>query len=231
MTKPAFYARGGSATRDLVTLLHLPYTAWHLSYVVMGAALVDRVDNLILAGTLVAFFLGLGIGAHALDELLDRPLRTELSDRALRRLGWGGLLAAVAVGAVGSIVISPWLVAWIVAGVVLAAGYSLEWFAWLHTPVGFGLAWGAFPVVVGFWAQAETISLGAVAVAGAATVMSMVQRALSTPARRIRRNVTSVDVWTAGEHWTETDLLQSWEEPLALLAIGHVVLAVGLLVS
>lgn len=231
MTKPAFYAVAGSAGRDVLTLLHVPYTAWHLSYVVMGAALVDDVDLLILGGTLGAFFLGLGIGAHALDELLDRPLRTELSDRTLRRLGWGGLLAGAAVGAVGAIVISPWLVAWIVVGVFLAAGYSLEWFAWLHTPVGFGLAWGAFPVLVGFWAQSETISLGAVAVAGAATVMSMVQRALSTPARRIRRHVTNVDVWTAGEHWTEADLLETWEEPLALLAIGHIVLAIGMLVA
>ncbi len=36
----AFYALEPGGARDYVTLLHLPYTAWHLSYVVLGACLV-----------------------------------------------------------------------------------------------------------------------------------------------------------------------------------------------
>ena len=65
--------------RDLVTLLHPPYTAWHLSYVALGAAAapVVHVDRLLAA--LGAFFLAVGIGAHALDELNGRPLGTQLT--------------------------------------------------------------------------------------------------------------------------------------------------------
>ena len=37
--RPAFYALAPGGWRDYVTLLHLPYTAWHLSYVAIGAAL------------------------------------------------------------------------------------------------------------------------------------------------------------------------------------------------
>ena len=38
LERPAFYALRGGGWRDLVTLLHPPYTAWHLSYVALGAA-------------------------------------------------------------------------------------------------------------------------------------------------------------------------------------------------
>lgn len=67
--RPAFYALRQGAWRDYLTLLHPPYTLWHLSYVVMGAAAapVLRLDRLGLAA--LAFFLAVGLGAHALDEL------------------------------------------------------------------------------------------------------------------------------------------------------------------
>ena len=37
--RPAFYALATGGWRDYVTLLHPPYTLWHLSYVAIGAAL------------------------------------------------------------------------------------------------------------------------------------------------------------------------------------------------
>ena len=62
--------------RDWLTLLHPPYTVWHLSYVAIGAAVAGHLVLWRLGGTLLAFFLAVGIGAHALDELHGRPLRT-----------------------------------------------------------------------------------------------------------------------------------------------------------
>ena len=44
VARPAFYARGGGPVGDWITLLHPPYTAWHLGYVGIGAALVPRLD-------------------------------------------------------------------------------------------------------------------------------------------------------------------------------------------
>jgi len=83
LRRPAFYALARGGWRDAWTLLHPPYTAWHLSYYALGAALAPRlyVDRLLWG--LLAFFLAVGIAAHALDELRDRPLRTRFSDRAL----------------------------------------------------------------------------------------------------------------------------------------------------
>ena len=81
---PAFYALGASgAWKDYINLLHIPYTLWHLSYVVLGAAVASTVHVDRLLGTLLAFFLAMGIGAHALDELNGRPLGTKIPSPVL----------------------------------------------------------------------------------------------------------------------------------------------------
>jgi hypothetical protein len=59
--------------RDLVTILHPPYTAWHLSYVAIGAAIAPTFVLWRLAVALGAFLLALGVACHALDELEGRP--------------------------------------------------------------------------------------------------------------------------------------------------------------
>jgi hypothetical protein len=230
-SRSAFYARPGGPLGDLFTLLHWPYTMWHLSYVVIGAALASRLSAGRLAGTLLAFALGLGIGAHALDELHDRPLGTSLSPGALRVLGWGGLAAGGAVAVVAAFVISPIALVWGAAGVLLAAAYALEWSRSVHSIVGFGLAWGAFPVLVGYWAQTESLGVAVAVVAAAATALSMTQRSLSTPARHVRRRTTTATARIGDEGWDKAMLLATWERPLQLLVVAHVLLATGLLLT
>ena len=235
MKRPAYYAPVGSRSGDLVAVLHPPYTAWHLSHVAIGAALAPVIDWRTLAATLLAFFFGTGIAAHALDERNGRPLHTTLSDQVLTLLAVAGFVGAFAVALIGAMELSPWVLVWAVIGVVLAAGYALERPQALHTTLGFALAWGGFPVLVGFWAQAQTITIGAVAVAGAATLISMAQRTLSTPARYLRRNTESAEMTLiredSEERWNDERILATWERPLRLLAWAMVTLAVGLLLA
>lgn len=229
--RAAFYARSGSRWADVISILHLPYTIWHLSYVAVGAALAATVDWLILAGTLVAFAFGLGIGAHAFDEVKSRPLATTLTDRALWGLGITAMAVSMVIAITGAIVLSPWVAVWGVVGVVLAVGYALEW-PILHTDPGFALAWGGFPVVVGYWAQTQSISAAVIVVAVGASLLSLVQRTLSTPARFVRRRTEqSVVTFDRGRQWERAELLQTWEGPLRLLAWTVVVFAAGLLLS
>jgi hypothetical protein len=233
--RPAYYAPVGSLSGDVIALLHPPYTVWHLSHVAIGAALAPRVDWPVLAATLLAFFFGTGVAAHAIDEKNGRPLHTSLSERTLTLLAVGGLLASLVVAAIGAVRLSPWVLAWAVAGVLLAAGYGLEKPAALHTSLGFALAWGGFPVLVGFWAQTQAITVGAVAVAAAATLISMVQRTLSTPARHVRRNTDQTEMilsrGTSAEKWDEEKILATWERPLRLLVWFMVTLAAGMLIA
>jgi len=230
--QPAFYTRTGSVAGDLMSLMHWPYTLWHLSYVVIGAALAPDIDAVILSGTVLAFLFGLGIGAHALDELHDRPLGTRLSPSILRVLGWGGLVVGGGGLAVaGAILVSPWSLIWGAVGILLVATYTLEWVNWVHSDLGFAVAWGAFPVMAGYWAQAESIGLPVIVIAAAATALSMAQRDLSTPARHVRRRTREASAVVGDENWDRQRLLDSWERPLRSLAIAHVLLAVALVLT
>jgi hypothetical protein len=192
--RPAFYAvgRGTGGLGDWVTLLHPPYTLWHLSYVVMGAAVMPPLVVWRLAGTLVAFFLAVGIGAHALDELKGRPLGTGIGSTTLAVTACVSIGGAVAMGlAYGGLRLLPF----VIIGCLLVFSYNLELFRGvMHSDIWFGLAWGSFPALVGAYAQHWTLSLAAVIAAAAAFFLSMGQRALSTPARTLRRRVSGVSV-------------------------------------
>jgi hypothetical protein len=192
--RSAFYAvgRGTGGLGDWVTLLHPPYTLWHLSYVAFGAAVMPPLVLWRLGGTLVAFFLAVGIGAHALDELHGRPLGTGID----RTLLWATAVVSITAAMVLGLVEGGWrLLPFVLIGGVLVYGYNLELFGGrLHSDIWFALAWGAFPVLVGAYAQHWTLSLAAGVAAVAAFFLSLGQRALSTPARTLRRRVTRVTV-------------------------------------
>ena len=115
LERPAFYALRPGGWRDVVTLLRPPYTAWHLSYVALGAAVAPtlHVDRLLAA--LGAFFLAVGLCAHALDELNGRPLGTALSNRTLVAVAVVSLLGAVAIGTVGIATVSVSLIPFVLA--------------------------------------------------------------------------------------------------------------------
>src|SRR5947209_15895976 len=98
LDRPAFYALRSGSWRDLITLLHPPYTAWHLSYVALGAAAAPQFHPSRLWAALGAFALAVGISAHALDELNGRPLQTKLPRSVLIALAAGSLAGAVAIG-------------------------------------------------------------------------------------------------------------------------------------
>jgi hypothetical protein len=188
--RPAYYAARSGGWRDWWTLLHPPYTGWHLSYAVIGAALAPRVETSRLVATVLAFFLAVGLAAHALDELHGRPLRTRIPSWALVLVVVLGLLGALVLGGFGVARVGWVLVPFMVAGPVLVVGYNAEFF--LHTDFGFAFAWGAFPLLTGYVAQAGTVSVAAALAAVAACALSYAQRSLSTPARDIRRRVASV---------------------------------------
>jgi hypothetical protein len=191
--RPAFYALDAGGWRDYWSLLHPPYTLWHLSYIVIGACIAPVVNVGWLFETALAFFLAMGLAAHALDELNGRPLRTRIPDGVLSAIAVVGLAGAFALGIHGAIMVSPWLWAFIAVGGFLVVAYNLELFGGaFHSDLWFALAWGAFPALTAYFAQTATIRAEAVLVAGACASLSAAQRVLSTPVRRLRRKVASV---------------------------------------
>lgn len=235
---PAYYASAARGwRRDVVALLHPPYTAWHLSYVLMGAALAPVLKPVNLGATLLAFFLAVGISAHSLDEVRGRPLRTDIPSRVLWAAAVLGLAGAVGLGIAGVTVIGAGLVPFIAAGVLFVFAYNLELLGGrLHGDLWFALSWGAFPVLTAYFAQTSTLSLAALAVAAAAFALSYGQRALSTPARTVRRRARSVSgVMTFGDGTQQRldgeTLLRPLEIGLRSFAWGVVLLGLGLVAA
>ncbi len=235
--RPAYYAAARGGWRDWWTLLHPPYTAWHLSYVVIGACLAPRVETSRLLATVLAFFLAVGLAAHAVDELHGRPLGTTISSGALVAVTAVGLSGAVVLGVVGVTKVGIVLVPFIVLGPLLVLAYNAELFGGIvHTTPGFAAAWGAFPVLTGYVAQASDLSLAAARAAGAALALSCAQRVLSTPARLVRRSTRSVEGSLTLADGTvvqldERALLAPLETALRMMSWGMVALAAALAVA
>jgi len=235
--RPAFYALSPGGWRDWWTLLHPPYTAWMLSYVAFGAVTASRLNGEWLGLTIAGFFLGVGITAHALDELTGRPLGTKIGDATLWVVALVALAGAVVLGLYGAAVVSWWILAFILFGSFIVLAYNLELFGGaFHSNLWFALAWGAFPAITGAFAQTGTLRWEACIVAAACALLSEAQRTLSTPVRRLRRSVASVEgrlVMADGsvEALDARALRAAPEGALRVLSYGIVALAAGLVLA
>jgi hypothetical protein len=234
VTRPAFYALGSGGWRDYVTLLHPPYTLWHLSYVAIGAGLAPDFSGRRLAAALAAFFLALGVGAHALDELRGRPLQTRIPARLLVVLAVATIAGAVAIGIASALAWTPWLFPFIAFGGFIVVAYNLELFGGrFHNDLWFALSWGAFPLLTGYFVVAEELRVEALLAGAFAALLSHAQRLLSTPVRFVRRRVRTVSgtielVDGARDPVTAETLLRTPERALKVLAAATVALAAAL---
>jgi hypothetical protein len=239
--RPAFYALRPGGWRDLVTVLHPPYTAWNLANVAFGAAAASQIHTDRFVSTLAAFFLAVGVGAHTLDELNGRPLKTQLSDRTLIVLAIGSLAGAVGIGIAGCIIVSATLIPFVLAGAFIVVAYNLELFGGrFHTDFWLAAAWGAFPALTSWWVNTLSFGSAKTVVAGALVTvgcfgLTTVQRRLSTPVRRLRRKTVSV----SGEQrledgtvipLTASELAGPLDRSLRALSWAVVVLSIGLVV-
>ena len=191
--RTAYYAARSGGWRDWWTLLHPPYTAWHLGYVVIGASLAPRVNATRLIATVLAFFSAVGLAAHALDELHGRPLRTRVPSAALIAVVAVGLAGAVVLGIFGIVQVGWALVPFLVVGPLLVVAYNFELFRGIiHNDIGFAASWGSFPLLTAYVAQTGRMALAPIIAAGGAFALSVAQRALSTPARLLRRRSAGI---------------------------------------
>jgi hypothetical protein len=235
-TRPAFYALAPGGWRDYLTLLHPPYTLWHLSYVAIGASLAPGLQPHRLVWGLVAFFLAMGVGAHALDELNGRPLATRIPQGVLVSLALVSIGSATAIGVWAALAWTLWLVPFVVFGIFIAVAYTLELAGgFFHGDIWFALAWGAFPVLTAYVGAAGTLRPEAVLAALFAVFLSDAQRRLSTQVRTVRRRTSEISgsiLYKDGRlaEISEQTLLAAPEAALRALTASVFVLAVALVV-
>jgi hypothetical protein len=234
--RSAFYALRPGGWRDLVTVLHPPYTAWNLATVALGAAVAPTLHAWRLGATIGAFFLAVGVSAHALDELHGRPLQTELSKRTLVVLATIGLAGAVAIGVVTAIVVSPLLIPLIVFGGLFVPAYNLELAGGrFHNDFWLAVGWGGFSAFTGYFVNALTVRPAGLLVSAACCFFLLAQRRLSTPVRELRRRTVEVSGQQRLSDGTVIELTRErlvapLDGALSVLWIAFVLLATGLVV-
>jgi hypothetical protein len=235
--RPAFYALRAGGWRDYVTVLHLPYTAWNLSYVALGAALAPHFRTDRMLWTMAAFGLGLGVSAHVLDELNGRPLATAIPTQMLLGLGLASLAGACAIGVWAAAQWGYGLLGFVAAGAFIVPAYNLEWFGGrFHTTFWLAASWGAFPALTGYWVNSQTLRAPALLAAAACFMLTVLQRLLSTPARELRRRTVSL---TGEQRLSDgstvaldaTRIAAPLEGALRACATGVVLLAIGMVVA
>lgn len=235
--KPAWYSRNGNnLVSDFINLLHPPYTLWHLSYVLIGIAIspIINVDRSI--AVIVAFFFGLGIGAHALDETMGNPLRTRVSKNLLYAVGFTSLGIAILIGLYYTLTVSILILPFVIAESFFAVAYNLEMFKRrFHTDLVFALSWGAIPFLTAYFVNALSIGPAALLMACGIGILTYVQRTLSTQARLFRRKIEPVSSLNLenGEiiPVTSQELISPVEKSLKALTIMIFVFSLALVLS
>jgi len=144
------------------------------------------------------------------------------------------LAGAIGLGVVGAVTVSWSIAPFIVAGAFILIAYNLELFGGrFHTDFWFAAAWGAFPAITSYWANALTIRLPGLLVTLACFWLSVAQRRLSTPVRTLRRRTVSVSGRQTLDdgrvlELSSGQLAHPLDGALRALAVALVLLATGL---
>jgi hypothetical protein len=218
---------GPERFRALVGLLFLPYTGMVLSFVVIGSIVADPIHWDRVLAIVVIYFLGLGISAHALDALGSggvKPWGTVFSRTQLWILAAGSLVLAYALAGYYMVRFVPRLAFLALLEGFFVFAYNLEWFQGrFHTDRWFAFSWGFLPVLAGTLMQNNTISIGALILATAMALFSLVEIKASRPYKDLKR---------ASGPLREEDrlLLVRYETILKSISLGVILLAGGFLI-
>jgi len=239
----AWYARGGSKTRELYTIIHLPYTSMVLSYVLIGAAISPSIYPQRVGLTLLAYFLGLGLSAHALNEIHAKHWGSALSKHELRIIFFLPLTGALAIGAYGMYVLHDHSSGGLVAPLVLLVFIVLETFflfayntelssGKLHSDLAFAFSWGALPAITSYYVNAVTITLAAILVTLGLATTAGIEINLSRWCKDFRRRNSLSEIRFEDNsrlNLTTAELIAKPETALVLIVAAVDLLAVGLI--
>ena len=239
----AWYARHGGKVGEFYTILHLPYTSMVLSYVLIGAALSPTLFADRLAYTLLAYFLGLGISAHALNELNARHWGISLSKSALRLAFLLPLLGALSIGLYGVEVMYNVSDGKLLPPGILAVFIVLETFflfayntnygnGRFHNDIEFAFAWALLPFLTSYYVHSLALPVGIVLIGLALGATAMIEINLSRWCKNFRRKSNVVELrFEDGSLLpiSTIGLIRNPERALKLIVIVVDLLGVGLL--
>ena len=189
-----WYSSEGSKLAEFWTILHLPYTFMSLSFLAIGFGIagVHRWD--VFAWIMVAYFLGLGIAAHAFDQLPNQGSSyvKYLTPWELMTIGTIAVGAAVIIGIDWMYELSAWHLLWIIplqTFFVVAYPYAKFAKGFFHNDVFFAFSFGFVPVMAGYYINTLTLNPEFIPWAMVAALISGIEITLSRYVRKWRKNV------------------------------------------
>lgn len=212
-----------------------------LSYTLIGAALSPTIypDRVIL--TLLAYFLGLGFSAHALNELHARHWGEALSRRELETLFVVPLIAAVLIGVYGMFLVYAISGAFVASFVILVLICLETFFLFayntdlaggiFHSDISFAFSWAALPTLTSYYVNSLSISLVAVLVALAMAATAGIEINLSRWCKDFRRRSPLTEMRFANNTVLGLDtaqLIANPEKALKLIVVAVDLVAIGL---
>ncbi len=218
---------GPEGFRTFVGLLFLPYTGMVLSFSVIGSILADPIHWDRVLAIVVIYFLGLGIGAHALDALGSKgikPWGTVFSRKQLWFTAVGSLLLAYGIAGYYIIRSVPFLTLMALLEGFFVFAYNLEWFQGkFHTDGWFAFSWGFLPVLAGTIMQTNSISPKALILAVSMAFFSFIEIKASRPYKDLKRTIDFL-----GDEGRS--LMARYEAILKSVSLGVLFLGGGLLI-
>ncbi len=218
---------------EFYNTLYLPYTGMCLSFIIIGAYAAKSVDLFLLALTLLAYFLGLGIASHMVDQLAGKPWGHRMTDNELKMIIAVSLIGAFSIGAYGVLLTDYPLIIFMAPAGFFVFAYNFEWGprspkfglykgkpdALFHTDAFFALSWGFLPTLTSYYAQALTVDIIGIAVSLLTGIIALQEITLSRYCKTIRREVD----------WAKLCLIKP-ERALKILVILTYVITVSFVV-
>ncbi len=186
----AWFFKSGGGWRPYYNLLYLPYTATVLSYVVIGAAIAPVIYYDRLGSAIVAYFLGVGLAAHYLNEASTGRAGTKISRRGLLTISLSALTIALFIGVYYALTVTVFLLLFIFAETFFLFSYNVKSFLGgrFHNDFWFSLSWGSLPLLTSYFVNTLTITPSSLLMSVVAGLTAGIQARLSKWLKEWRRN-------------------------------------------
>jgi len=178
--------------RLFVGMTFIPYTLMNVSYVVTGSMLASGgVDWMRVVEISVVYLLSVGVSAHALDALApNRPWGAFLAKSQLVALAALALVPALTLGLYLALSHALWLIPVGLVELFYLLSYNLELFGGrFHTEAWFAFSWGFLPVIAGYVAQTNSLSLQALGGGAFGFTTAYVEINASRPYKALKRRL------------------------------------------
>ena len=184
--------------RAFIGMLFLPYTGMCISFTIIGSMLSESIAWDRALSIFIIYFLGLGVSAHAADNLGSKKIKpwgNFFSTFELRLMVMGGLSVSYFLGIYYIIIFVPLLsIIAIIEGFFLFA-YNFELFnGFFHNNFWFAISWGSLPLLAGFVIQTNSISILSLIASIVAFLAAYIEIRISRKYKELKRKPSdSVD--------------------------------------